>query len=43
MYSLIPFCLQVQSYCEIQDGVLLFLPASGLGYVYGNYHQLFSG
>ena len=33
--AVVVFCLQVQGYCQVQDGLLLLLPASCIGHVHG--------
>ena len=33
--AVVVLCLQVQGYCQVQDGLLLLLPASCIGHVHG--------
>ena len=35
LHILVILCLQVQGYCQVQDGLLLLLPASCIGHVHG--------
>ena len=40
LHILVFLCLQVQGYCQVQDSLLLLLPASCIGHVHGM-HNLY--